>query len=175
MKTLLFAILCGLLVLAGCATVGKPNVTQQVIETPKTEIESVIKIVQKTDWMVTLAVLIAGVGFFSFLSGHSVGLKLMATSFVVIGIILMMARFTIIIAIISLAAASLLLIYTIFQKTTALKEVVAGVERVKLKLSNMKPDYDDEDIKEIINDELAKEQSSVTEDVVKSIKNNLEK
>jgi low affinity Fe/Cu permease len=153
---------------SGCFNFGKRPDDVIADEDTSTEISTIIRIIRKTDWIVTLSILVAGAGFFAFLNGNGIGLKLMATAFVVLGIVLMLARFATLVAVIALSAAVLLLFYTIFIKSKALREIVVGVESARKKFASDVPEIKAE------LDKTLSEQSESTKTIVKTIKQSMD-
>lgn len=131
---------------------------------PATPQEQVFKIIQGTDWLFTLTVLGVGAGFFAFLNGSGVGLQIMASCFVVLSIILGVARYSTGIAMISVVGAVALLLYTILAKSRALKEVVKGVQAFRDDAGTSNG------LLEKVNGYLKSAQSPTTESIVKQIK-----
>jgi len=122
--TLLFFLFC----MSGCHMFSNPPAPTPV---PTSGGEAIMQIVQKMDWLVTLSILAVGAGFFSFLNGSGKGLKLVATAFVVLSLTLAVTRFSTLIAGLAAASASALLVYTIYIKSKAIKEIVSGNEQWK--------------------------------------------
>lgn len=118
-------LLCLLLVfIAGCVSV--PARSGSAVH--DSGAETLTNIVQTTDWLITASILATGLGAFAFLNGSSVGLKLMSAALIVLSLTLAVARFSLILAVFAVCAAVCLLGYTIWTKSTAIREIVAGNE-----------------------------------------------
>lgn len=139
----------------------------KAIEQPPIELtpgQQLTKIVQSTNWLVTLSIIGVGAGFFSFLNGNGNGIRIMGACFIVISLVLMVAKYAAWIAFLTMAGAVVLLGYTIIIKTKAIKEIIAGVQRVK----DINVAIDD---RKIVNETLQNTQSASTQAVVKDVKN----
>ena len=95
----------------------------------------VSKIIVQNNWLLTISILGVGAGFFAFLNGNSKGLSIMATCFVVMSIVLMLAKFAIWLAIFATICSFGLLAYTILTRKRALKEIIETVEKTREDLS----------------------------------------
>ena len=147
-----------LIALGGCH--GK---ARMILPEPGTQLMT--KMIIQNNWLLTISILGIGTGFFAFLNGNSKGISIMASCFVVTSYILMVAKFATWIAIITMVGAIVLLVYTIWIRQRALKEVVAGGEEFK---SNVPID-----LKTNFNGSQYANQSKPTEKLVKSIKKKL--
>jgi type IV secretory pathway VirB6-like protein len=144
------------IVCSGCSILGdKPPVDPKTVYLDK--------VIHKTNWMATIAILGIAAGFFAFLNGNNAGLKIMASCFVMLSIVLMVARFAMLIAVATGVGAVGLLGYTIWLKRKALLEVVESVEHGKANGG-----WDSEFVKNAI-------QSPTTTNIVKSLKKVLKK
>ena len=159
---MILMILCPLM--AGCTVFQRPPVPS--VLTPESGPETLYQMVQKTDWLVTASILAAGLGVFAFLNGSGAGLKLVTAALVVLSMTLAVARFSVTIAVLAVVAAIALLGYTIWIKSTAIKEIVRGVQGVKLCETASR---------EEINTILAGEQSPSTRGIVREYKNKFKK
>ncbi|KKL88677.1 hypothetical protein LCGC14_1922300 [marine sediment metagenome] len=108
---------------SGCTSVPPP------ITTPGTKL--LTKIIVQNNWLLTISILGIGAGFFAFLNGNSKGISIMASCFVVMSVILMVAKFAIWLGVITLVGAIALMVYTVLIRNRALKEVVRGVQNYK--------------------------------------------
>lgn len=160
MICLILIVLCSLM--AGCTVFQRPPVSS--VPTPESGPEVLYQMVQKTDWLVTASILAAGLGVFAFLNGSGAGLKLVTAALVVLSMTLAVARFSVTIAVLAVVAAIALLGYTIWIKSTAIKEIVSGVQGVKLYGPTSRED---------INTILSDEQSPSTRGIVREYKNKL--
>lgn len=159
MLVTLFAFLC--IMLSGCSLFhSRPNeVVQPPIElTPG---QQITEMVRSTNWLVTLSIIGVGAGFFSFLNGSSNGIKIMSSCFVVLSLVLGVAKYASWIALIAVIGAVTLLAYTILVKDKAVKEIVTGVQVIKKRAV---------DSPKLISKTLAANQSSTTQELVKNVK-----
>jgi len=123
---LLWALIVFLLLsVSGCSVLGGSTPDPMPELTPG---QSITKAIEHTNWLVTLAVIGAGAGFFAFLNGNGVGLKLIAACLVIISLTLMISWAAKWIAVVGIVGSVGLLIYTIWTKNKAIKEVVRGNE-----------------------------------------------
>jgi len=107
-------------------------------KSPPTEngTKMIYKTIEKTNWLVTLAIVGTGAGFFSFLNGSKSGLKIMAACLVVMSMGLMVIKYNMIIAIATMVTSVVLMVYTTLTRNKALKEVVIGNEIAKQRMEN---------------------------------------
>ena len=152
-----------LLSIQRCGFSFQRNAPQQEL-VPMTPTQQLQKAVAGTNWLVTLSILGVGAGFFSFLNGGTRGIQIMGACFVVLSLVLGVARYSAWIAFVAVIGAAALLAYTIFAKTKAVKEIVKGVQKFK-------DSYDaiDEDPVGDLKRSLA-EQSKSTQELVKEVK-----
>ena len=169
--------------LAGCSIFPQKQIQQATEISKLTAKEQTTVYITKiqTSPLTVICWVGIGLGFFAFLSGNGWGLKLMASCAVVICGALILASATawiavatkwlILLAICAAAVATVLLLYAIFVKGRALREIIGNVEDIK-KISSIPNTKVDPDAPIGINT-ILKKQSSSTKAVVASIKKNL--
>jgi hypothetical protein len=183
-----YALIITLLFLSGCQWFAKKEIQSAVEISKLTPTQQstvyITKTLSQTNWLITICLLGVGLGFFAFLSGNGMGLKIMASCAVVICGALILAsaaawivvatKWIILLAVISAAVALIALGYAIFIKGKALKEIVAGVEKIKDTIG-LDITIGREQLLEggLINNVLANNQSPSTQAVVASIKESL--
>ena len=113
--------------LSGCSIL-RPATSIDPIK-PGTEL--LVKTVLKTNWLMTVAIIGVGAGFFSFLNGNGKGLKIMSACFVVLSLVLAISQYAAWIAGIAMAGAVGLMIYTTVTRNRALTEIVKGGEEFR--------------------------------------------
>ena len=123
---LLIAFCIGML--SGCSMFPTNPTTPDIIP----DADQLVQVVKQTNWLATLSIIGIGAGFFSFLNGGTRGLQAMASCFVVLSIVLGVAKYSAWIAGIAMAGAVCLMAYTILMKNRAIKEVVKGGENLKM-------------------------------------------
>ncbi|MBE3142920.1 MAG: hypothetical protein IMZ61_03235 [Planctomycetes bacterium] len=168
-----------LLFLSGCTWFAKKEIQSATELSKLTPTQQstvyITKTLSQTNWLVTICLLGVGLGFFAFLSGNGMGLKIMASCAVVICGSLILAsavawiavatKWIIILAVIAAALGLAALAYAIFVKGKALKEIVAGVQKLK---DNVLIAGQETKTMEILSD-----QSPSTKSIVASIKESL--
>jgi hypothetical protein len=107
---------------------------QSTIPITTTGTGALLKTVANTNWLVTVAIIGIGAGFFSFLNGHSFGLKAMASCFVVLSVVLMITKYAVWIAGVTAVGGVVLLVYTILVRKKAAVEITGMIERLKRSL-----------------------------------------
>jgi len=113
---------------SGCS-MFQPGTSTDPIK-PGTEL--LVKTVLKTNWLMTVAIIGVGAGFFSFLNGNGKGLKIMAACFVILSLVLAISQYAAWIAGIAMVGAVALMIYTTVIRNKALTEIVKGGERIQI-------------------------------------------
>jgi hypothetical protein len=189
MKTLFIT---ALLFLAGCSIFPQKQIqtaAEMAKLSPKEQTTIYItKTLSQTDWLTTVCIVGGLVGFFAFLGGQGWGLRLAATGAMGICVILMIAsaaawiavatKWLVILAACAAAVAAGLLLYAIFVKGRALKEIVAGVEKIRKTADEQLSDSEllgceaENPILSGITEALSK-QSPSTKSIVSSIKESL--
>jgi hypothetical protein len=119
------------------------------------------KTIYKTNWLITVLILGVGAGIFAFLNGQKFGIPIIVACFASLFTNLAVIRFGNVIAIIGLISSFGVVLYSIFLKDRALKEVVQGVQRIKERFIEDKDD---------INDKMISKQSIATQKAIKKIK-----
>jgi len=158
---IIFAILWAILMvlfISGCSALGGSTPSPLPDLTPG---QSLTKALANTNWLVTLAIIGAGAGFFAFLNGNGIGLKLIAACLVVISLTLMISWAARWIAAVGIVSSIGLLIYTIWTKDRAVKEIVGANKSFY--------DHQKSGIQEIFKGYQGIQQSSSTEKIVKNI------
>lgn len=146
----------------------------------------VTKLVYKTDWLTTIAVVGIAVSAAAFVMGQSYALPIFAGCSALLTTILTMAQYSKWIAFVGLTISLVIFVYTVMQNNkiksnlkTAFEEVVTGVEAVKDRILNdpiiVQNDITDKvsEVKKIINGTLEDCQSPVTIDMVKEVKSSI--
>ncbi len=146
------------LLLSGCALFQKtPEITAL------TSGQQLAKTLSQTHWLVTFSILGAGAGFFAFLNGYGKGLKILAACLLVASLTLMVSWYGRWLATIGIVGSVVLLGYTIFTKTRALKQIVKGIDMFKTNPLN--------DSYPILKDSLNfSQKSETTKKIVKSLR-----
>jgi hypothetical protein len=136
-------------ILVGCASLA-PKPALSAIElsqyTPAQQsIVYVTKTLSQMNWTITACLFGIGAGVFAFMSGNGMGIKLIASSVATICVALVLAsaaawvavatKWVIILAVIAAGIGLIALAYAIFVKGKALKEIVAGVQKIKTELT----------------------------------------
>jgi hypothetical protein len=138
-------IIMSLLFLSGCGFLHKQEIKQatEIAKLTPTQQTTVYidRVMKQTDWFVTICLIGGVLGFIAFLSGNGIGLKIIAGCAFGICASLAMAsaaayivvitKWALILAAVSALVAFGLLLYAIFVKGRALKEIVAGVQAIK--------------------------------------------
>lgn len=136
-----FYVIMFLLAVAVCCCIcGCGLIPQHDNPIPDNPTDIIYRTVEKTNWLVTLSILGVGAGFFAFLNGGSKGLQIMAACLVVLSLTLGVMRYSIWIAALAVISAVALVIYTIYIKSKALREIVAGGETFKKRAVSDKSD-----------------------------------
>lgn len=104
----------------------------QLTPPPSTPFQVLTEATKSTNWLATFSIIGIGAGFFIFLDGKSLGWKLMAACFVVLSMVLMIARFGTWIAFLSMAGSIGVLAYIMYLKSKAIREIINTVEITKL-------------------------------------------
>ena len=151
-----------ILFFSGCTMFQPRTQESNLAKLPKTPTQQMFQTIAKTNWMFTLSIFGVGAGFFAFLNGSSKGLQLMAACLVVISLIIGLTKYSAVIAGISMAGTVGLLIYSIWIRKKAMKEVVQGVQLYREE-PTIKRDH-----------ALDTYQSKATKKIVRTIKNTLE-
>lgn len=155
----------------GCAIFQpRGNPGDALANLPTTGTEAMFQTLKKANWLYTLSIIGVGAGFFAFLNGSSKGLQIMAACFVVLSLIIGMARYSAIIAAVAMIGAVCLMIYSTVVKAKALREVIQGVQNVR-----------EHPIDNTVFNELAEDmdgmldtaQSKTTKAIVKAVKGKL--
>ena len=167
LKFLQVILISSILFLGGCAMFQPRTQEDNLAKLPKTPTQQLFQTIAKTNWLFTLSIVGVGAGFFAFLNGSSKGLQFMAACFVVISLIIGLARYSAWIAAIAMIGTVCLMVYSVRVKNKAMKEVVAGVQEVRSR-SDAGPTDD-----HVILAALSSVQSKATEAIVKTIKNAL--
>ena len=172
MKQLILVLMC-VLILSGCAALGKLTGPTPVAELPTTATQQLMQTVAGTNWLLTLAIIGVGAGFFAFLNGSSKGLQFMAACFVTLSLIIGLTRYSAWIAASAMIGAVALMVYSVLVKNKALKEVVEGVQRVR-EIGLLPGSGDTEAIiKRNVDSFLHAAESKTTEGIVKAVKGTL--
>lgn len=159
---IIFFFLLGLIIIAftSCATT--------LVQPPDPGSQLVTKLIIQNNWLLTISIFGVGAGFFAFLNGNSKGISIMSACLVVMCLILMIAKFAVWLAIITMIGAVSLVAYTVLVRNRALKEVVTGVQFYKDKLLNKGMTITEQKFTDDLND-----QSKQTQKLVKKIKEKL--
>lgn len=119
----------GILLLSGCAIFGGQS--DSLAQLPETPEQQLFQTIAKTNWLLTATIIGCGAGFFAFLNGSSKGLQFMAACFVVISLIIGLARYSAWIAAISMIGTVCLMVYSVLVRNKAMREVVQGVQDIR--------------------------------------------
>lgn len=158
-------------VLFGGCSLFQMSPADKIAALPETPQQQLFQTLAKTNWLLALSVLGFGAGFFAFLNGSSKGLQFMAACLVVISLIIGITRYSAVIAMISMIGAVCLMVYTILVKNKAVKEIISGVESVKLGGAGMT--VSGPVLESNVNDRMAEYQSKTTKAIVKAVKTKL--
>jgi hypothetical protein len=157
MKTVLLILL---VLVAMLLTTGCHLLQPKVVYTPDT-VETVIT---KTNWLVTVAIIGIALSVVAFINGSRFAIPAFVGCCVALGVTLAVIKYAAVIALGSMVLAGGVCVYTIFVKTRAIKELVAGGEIVKA-WSHKPEDADNFD-------NLHRNQhSKATQQIVKKVKN----
>lgn len=145
--------------LYGCSSVLKT-------EPPTIKDRIIYETITEHNWLVTAAILGVGAGFFSFLNGHSIGLKIIATCLVVLSLVISIATHWQWIALIATLFSVGFMAYTILIKHKALREIIKGIEEYK----SVSPDIVADNAIFVLKNNLQNIQSPTTEKIVTKLK-----
>ncbi len=163
-----------LMAVSSCAMLQpRANPGDALADLPTTGPEAMFQTLKKANWLYTLSIIGIGAGFYAFLNGSGKGIHIMAACFVVLSVIIGVTRYSAIIAAISMLGAVALMIYSTLVKGKALREVVRGVEDVKLADAVRSSDSTLGLTELGISNKLAEYQSKTTEAIVKAVKGTL--
>ncbi len=143
---------------------------------PETAKEQLFQSIASTNWLLTLTIIGCGAGFFAFLNGSSKGLQFMAACFVTLSIVLGLNRYSAWIAGFAMVGAVILVVYTVWVKNRALKEVVQGVQNIReSSFIHNEPGLPNRTINmaKTITEGLDDVQSIITKSIVKAVKGTL--
>ena len=177
MKLVLMTLLLSvILFFTGCAMFQPRTQESNLAKLPKTPTQQLFQTIAKTNWLFTLSIVGVGAGFFAFLNGSSKGLQFMAACFVVISLIIGLARYSAWIAAIAMIGTVCLMVYSVLVKNKAMKEVVQGIQSVR-DLESLDGHVNEDNLllrpKEVITGYLNNVQSKTTEAIVKTVKSKL--
>ena len=147
-----------LLFLVGCAT-------PQPIIPDLDPTQTLTKVVFQTNWIATVSIVGIAISAFTFLNGNKTGIAGMVACFVALTMTLAVARYAQWLAIGGLVGSVGLMVYSIFTKDRALKEVVQGGQKFKLCEKGQK---------NLFNEAQAYVQNPQTTKLVKKIKKGLD-
>lgn len=142
-----------------------PKVNQESPIDPITPTQQLVKVISSTNWLATIAIIGVGAGVFAFLNGSTKGIQIMAASFVVLSLVLGVARYGFWIATIPMLASVGLFVYTVFVNKKALKQIITNIQKFK-------EDGSDETMIDELKVWLNK-QSTSTKEIVSTIKSKL--
>ena len=112
-----------IMILVGCATTPiNPDITPT---------QTLTKVVFKTNWIATASIIGIAVSAFAFLNGSKSGIAGMVACFIALTMTLAVARYAQWLALGGLVGSVGLMVYSIFIKDRALKEVVQTVEQTR--------------------------------------------
>ena len=166
-------IIIGLMLFVGGCSLFQMSPADKIASLPETPQQQLFQTLAKTNWLFTLSVVGVGAGFFAFLNGSSKGLQFMAACFVVISLIIGITRYSAVIAVISMLGTVCLMVYSVLVKNKAVREIVRGVEDVKLADDTRSSDSTLGLLKLNISNKLAAYQSKTTRAIVKTVKGKL--
>ena len=158
--------------MSGGCSLFQMSPADKIASLPTTGPEAMFQTLKKANWLFTLSIVGVGAGFFAFLNGSSKGLQFMAACFVVLSLIIGVTKYSAVIAAIAMIGAVCLMIYSTLVKGKAIREVVRGVESVKLGGVGLQTDNGPA-LESNINDRMAEYQSKTTKAIVKSVKGKL--
>ena len=119
-------ILCSLaLFIAGCQS---PVVEPLIPTTPK---QALVETVLKTDWIITASILGVALSVMAWMNGSKTAIGVMAGCGVAIWMQLTVVRYAHVLAWVGLVFAIGVMLWTVFVKNRALKEIVCGVQYFK--------------------------------------------
>ena len=158
---MLIAFMAGLLIaaLSGCAT-------PQPVIPDLDPTQTLTKVVFQTNWIATASIVGIAISAFTFLNGNKTGIAGMVACFISLTMTLAVARYAQWLALGGLIGSVGLMVYSIWTKDRALKEVVQGGQEYK--------EGYNKDVRTLFNDAQANTQSPQTTKLVKKIKKGLE-
>lgn len=125
-------------------------------------------VVYKNNWMISLCVLSIGLGVVAFANGYRWGLSAVIGGGVSIWVQLTLVRYAHIITFAGLALGILTVGYAIYVKRKAIREIIMGMEHIKI-ISDVSPDDGVNEASRC----MSIAQSSTTEKIVSKIKKGL--
>ena len=163
----------------GCISFGKPKPPDSTIVIPETLFESpkdvLYKIVYKTNWLIALSIIGASLSMAAYINGSKTAVAIGIGSLTALGLSLATIRYAEWLAGASIIAAVLIFIATVVRKNLALKQIITGIQKVKIMLgqSKGKLDLETDTNANNINDILGGNQNKDTTALVLEIKDAL--
>jgi len=159
----------------GCISFGKPKPSDSTIIIPETPKDALYKIVYKTNWLIALSILGAAVSMAAYINGSKTAVAIGIGSLAALGLSLATIRYAEWLAGTSIIAAVLIFIATVVRKNLALKQIITGIQKVKVMLgqSKGKLDLETDTNANNINDILGGNQNKDTTALVLEIKDAL--
>ena len=118
----------------GCISFGKPKPSDSTIIIPETPKDALYKIVYKTNWLIALSILGAAVSMAAYINGSKTAVAIGIGSLAALGLSLATIRYAEWLAGCSIIAAVLIFIATVLRKNLALKQIITGIQKVKIML-----------------------------------------
>lgn len=114
-----------------CILSGCQLLNQRPDPIPENHTELLLRVAEKTNWMVTLSILgIAGCTF-AFLNGNKWGLTGIVACIIILSMSLMVIRYATWLAIGGLIGSIGLVVWSIFIKNKALQQIIQGVQKFR--------------------------------------------
>lgn len=136
--------------------------------------DTITKIIYKTNWLTTIAIIGIAISAAAFVSGFSRALPLFAGCVTILITILTISRYSEWIAFVGFAFAIIVFIHVVLKRNRAFKEVVFGFQEVKDRMFGTTVDKDSANRK-TANEIMGSVQSPETEQLVQEVKQKMVK